>query len=58
MHLRKRTKRRPVKLTLDPTVRAEAECLPEVIDRGLSALVERLLRHEVAKSMEKIRDKD
>jgi len=27
-------------------VRAEAELLPEVIDRGLSALVERLLREE------------
>jgi hypothetical protein len=46
MQSRKRTKRLPVKLTLDPGVRAEAELLPEVIDRGLSALVERLLREE------------
>jgi hypothetical protein len=39
----------PVKLTIDPVVRGEAECLPEVIDRGLSALVERLLRGEIAR---------
>lgn len=49
MHPRKRTKRRPVKLTIDPAVRADAELLPEVIDRGLSALVEHLLRKEVAR---------
>jgi hypothetical protein len=47
MPLHPRTKRLPVKLTLDPAVRAEAERLPEVIDRGLSALVERLLRQEI-----------
>jgi hypothetical protein len=46
---RKRTKRLPVKLTLCPLVRAEAELLPEVVDRGLSALVERLLRLEIAR---------
>jgi hypothetical protein len=48
MSLPKVNKRRPVKLTLDPVVRADAELLPEVVDRGLSALVERLLRKEVA----------
>jgi hypothetical protein len=47
MPLHTRTKRLPVKLTLHPDVRAEAELLPEVIDRGLSALVERLLRNEI-----------
>jgi hypothetical protein len=44
-----RTKRSPVKLTLDPVARAEAEALPEVIDRGLSAFVERLIREEIAR---------
>jgi hypothetical protein len=47
MSLHKRTKRLPVKLTLDPAVRTQAERLPEVIDRSLSALVERLLRNEI-----------
>ena len=47
---RKRPKRLPVKLTLCPLVREEAEALPEVIDRGLSALVERLLREEIKRS--------
>lgn len=45
----KRPKRLPVKLTLCPLVRADAELLPEVIDRGLSALVERLLREEAVR---------
>jgi len=48
MRLRKTNKRLPVKLTIDPVVRSEAERLPEVVDRGLSALVERLLRKEIA----------
>lgn len=49
LEFRQRAKRLPVKLTLCPLVRAEAELLPEVIDRGLSALVERLLRLEIAR---------
>jgi hypothetical protein len=49
MRLRRTNKRRPVKLTIDPTVRAAAEELPEVVDRGLSALVERLLRREIGR---------
>lgn len=39
----------PVKLTLDPLLRADVELLPEVIDRGLSAFVESLLRREIAR---------
>ena len=57
MNPQKRPKRLPVKLTLDPVVRAEAECLPEVIDRGLSAFVERLIRGEIAKRNSRIKNK-
>jgi hypothetical protein len=49
MRLHRINKRRPVKLTIDPAVRAAAEELPEVVDRGLSALVERLLRREISR---------
>ncbi|MCX6952625.1 MAG: hypothetical protein NTV51_10750 [Verrucomicrobia bacterium] len=49
MYPRRRNKRLPVKLTLDPTVRAEAALRPEVSARGLSALVERLLREEIVR---------
>jgi hypothetical protein len=57
MPLPKVNKRRPVKLTIDPVVRANAELLPEVIDRGLSALVERLLRKEVASRQTRLKGK-
>jgi hypothetical protein len=53
----KRTKRLPVKLTLDPGVRANAELLPDVIDRGLSALVERLLQIEIGRHARRAKPK-
>jgi hypothetical protein len=57
MNSRKRTKRLPVKMTIDPMVRANAERLPEVIDRGLSALVDRLLREEIIRRKRSASDK-
>lgn len=47
MNSLKCTKRWCVKMTIDPMVRANAEVLPEVIDRGGAALAKRLLREEI-----------
>jgi hypothetical protein len=54
---RKRTKRLPGKMTIDPMVRAKAELLTEVIDRGLFALVERRLGEEIVGKKMSARDK-
>ena len=50
-------KRLCVKMTIDPMVRANVECLPEVIDRGGAALVERLLREEIIRRKISVSDK-
>jgi len=44
-------------MTIDPMVRAKAELLPEVIDRGLFALVERRLGEEIVGKKMSARDK-
>lgn len=44
-------------MTIDPMVRANAEVLPEVIDRGGAALAKRLLREEIIRRKISVSDK-